>query len=48
MTGEEDRDLKKFLEMFPHRMGAVLRNARWADEPWSEEDERPGPSPRNG
>lgn len=40
MTDDEIRGLKEFLATYPDRLGAVLRNAPWDDEPWTEEDER--------
>lgn len=32
--------LKKFLATYPDKIGAVLRNAPWDDEPLTEEDEK--------
>ncbi len=40
MTDDEIRGLSGFLATFPDRLGAVLRNAPWDDEPWTDEDER--------
>ena len=40
MTEGEVLGLKKFLATYPDRLGAILRNAPWDDEPWTEEDER--------
>ena len=39
MTDDELRGLSGFLATFPDRLGAVLRNAPWEDEPWTEAEE---------
>ena len=48
MTGDEVLGVKEFLATYPDRMGAVLRNAPWDDEPWTEEDERAWAEAENG
>ena len=38
MIGDEVVGLKEFLATYPVRLGAVLRNAPWDDEPETEEE----------
>lgn len=40
MTDEELLELKKFLATYPDRLGAMLRNAPWDDEPFTEEQKQ--------